>query len=154
MLMVGVAVAFGACRAVAQESMPLDVAALASHTSPFQAKILKDGKVTASEYESAILGQRACVQASGGTVSEISRTGNNELAFRYTIDASTDAELAGAERRSEACIPKYISEVGKAWAYEQRRSPLFFLIPNQALTMAAESRSPSSQIIRNPPVMR
>lgn len=89
------------------------------HTSSFQAEILKDGKATASEYESAILAQRECVQSAGGTVSEIAHTGNSELAFTYTIEAATDAERSAAERRTEACIPQYISEVGKAWAYEQ-----------------------------------
>jgi hypothetical protein len=112
-----------ACSAPAPESTALDVKALAAQTSPFQAKILKDGKVTPTEYESAILAQRACVQSAGGTVSEVSQTGNNELGFTYTVEAPTEAARSAAERKSEACIPKYISEIGKAWAYEQLLSP-------------------------------
>ncbi|RZI95947.1 MAG: hypothetical protein EOO67_01500 [Microbacterium sp.] len=113
----------GSCQSLPPEKAELDVAALAATSSAFQAAILEDGVVTPGEYESAVLAERACVIAAGGSAGEITETGNNELGFTYTVEAETEQARAAAEIETEACLDEHMSEVGTVWAYQQLLSP-------------------------------
>lgn len=101
----------------------LDIQALANQTTAFQRDILKDGTVTYSEYEKAILAQRDCVQAAGAKAGNLTKTGNNELTFSYEVIASSKDEVDRINQASEKCLTEYFSEVAKVWAYQQLLSP-------------------------------
>jgi hypothetical protein len=111
------------CQATTSPAKELDVAALSRTTSEYQARILGDGRVTASEYESAILAERACVLDAGGSAGEVVPSGNNELSFTYTVEAETEEARTSLERQTEACLDEYSSAVGTVWAYQQLLSP-------------------------------
>lgn len=117
------AVLVSGCAPTAPKAAALDVRALAAQTSAFQAAILKDGKVSAAEYESAALAHRACVEDAGGVVGELTAVGDNELGFTFTIEAATEEAARAMEREAEGCLGEYFDIVGRVWAYQQLISP-------------------------------
>lgn len=113
----------GCSSAELDERPALDTEAIVSTTSDFQKELLRDGTVTASEYESAILAYRTCVEDTGATPSEIYAVGNNEQTFDYQVVAANDQELVQINADAEACVSEYFDDVGSVWAYQQLLSP-------------------------------
>jgi hypothetical protein len=101
----------------------LDVESIASETTEFQREMLEDGVVTQAEYERALLAQRDCVIAAGAEPGELYEIGNNQFTFDYDISAATNDELDKIQVKADACTPKFFSDVGKVWAYQQLLTP-------------------------------
>lgn len=107
------------CAPQEEEIPPLDMEAILASTTDFQADLLEDGEVTASEYEKALLAQRACVEEAGATPGELYDTGNQERTFDYEVTAADEARLAVVQEAAELCLGEYFVDVGRVWAHQQ-----------------------------------
>lgn len=84
----------------------------------FQRAILEDDEVTWSEYESAVIAERDCLQASGYSPGPLEREGS-QLGFVTEVDYTDVADPEAADREfmqtADACREEYTSLVGIAW---------------------------------------
>jgi len=118
LILSGVVVLSG-CSNANDEVPELDVAAILSDTSEFQAPLLEDGVVTPAEYEQALLAQRECVTKAGATPGDLYSIGNNETTFDWDITASSETEMNKIAESADACGLDYASDVRKVWAHQQ-----------------------------------
>lgn len=100
---------------------PLDVAEIAAEASPYQQDVLEDGRVTPEEYELAVVAFRDCVEAAGAEPGAIVDIGDGEQGFDYEITAASDAEARRIERRADACLLDYYSDIGRVWVSQRGR---------------------------------
>ncbi|MCL2092160.1 MAG: hypothetical protein FWH11_13335 [Micrococcales bacterium] len=89
----------------------------------FQRIILEDEEVTYSEYESAIVAWRTCVQDAGYEPNDIEGIGAGQIGFSTDLDLSevADPESAAAEFDNvhNQCWQDYAFYVATAWAESQ-----------------------------------
>lgn len=88
--------------------------------SKFQRNILKDGKVTYAEYESAIVAQRTCLQEAGYSPGEIHDIGFGQIGFSVDVDYSNEPDPAAADaaflKVDNHCRTEYSIYVATAWS--------------------------------------
>ncbi|APZ33067.1 hypothetical protein BOH66_01200 [Microbacterium aurum] len=118
-LLLALATALTACTAPEEEIPPLNLESILDTTTQFQAQILEDGKVTASEYEMALLAERDCVITAGAVAGELYETGNAEKTFDYEVTASDESDLKAIDEKAGACLGEYFDDVAHVWAYQQ-----------------------------------
>ena len=107
----------------AERTSKLDVNALAKQTSAFQAEILADGVVDATEYERAILAHRQCVQEAGATVGDLYSIRGNQLTFDWEVEAPTASEMDSINSDADACLAEYRDTVALVWAEQSVLTP-------------------------------
>lgn len=106
-----------------EEPTDFDVQALASDSSEYQQEILRDGVVTADEYEAALLSSRDCIAAAGGIPGEIVEMDGNQLGFETLIEAETEEAGKKISDALRTCNSEYFYEVSQVWAYQNILSP-------------------------------
>lgn len=85
-------------------------------------KALEDGRVSESEYRSAIEAQRRCVISIGGSPEEIKDVGGGELGFGYSYDAKTEGDLEAFQRNADECASANVEAVSRMWVKQNRPS--------------------------------
>lgn len=98
------------------------ISAMASEAPPYQADILRDGVVTSSEYERAVLAEKACADELGFATSEVEWS-YGQLGFTSELDmvsmGITEAEEPRYAEKLDDCGAQYSNVVALAYTLQE-----------------------------------